>query len=105
MDLTEKDTSSGRDMRTYYCAPCNRSIDVEFGVATWQALSDAKKTEPAPAERQADTPGQKSSPFPPPSATDNEIEHDLAVHKMLLDYGRKVFKGEKGVPGSKLSRS
>jgi DNA-directed RNA polymerase subunit RPC12/RpoP len=22
MDLEEKDTSSGRDMRTYYCGPC-----------------------------------------------------------------------------------
>ena len=27
MDLYEKDTSSGRDMRTYVCRPCDKWVD------------------------------------------------------------------------------
>lgn len=45
MDLVEKDTSSGRDMRTYRCKQCNESHDVEFGVALWKVLSDAHESE------------------------------------------------------------
>ena len=41
MSLEEKDTSSGRDMRTYRCRHCGRSEDVDYGIALWQALSDA----------------------------------------------------------------
>ena len=33
MDLEEKDTSSGRDMRTYYCGPCRERVDVDNGIA------------------------------------------------------------------------
>jgi hypothetical protein len=29
MDLYEKDTSSGRDMRTYVCRPCKEYVDVD----------------------------------------------------------------------------
>jgi len=43
MELEEKDTSSGRDMRTYYCGPCDKRINVDGGIALWQALSDARK--------------------------------------------------------------
>jgi transposase-like protein len=43
MDLEEKDTSSGRDMRTYYCRGCKERIDVDNGIALWKALSDARK--------------------------------------------------------------
>ena len=43
MDLYEKDTSSGRDMRTYVCRPCNKYVDVDNGVALWQVLHDARK--------------------------------------------------------------
>jgi uncharacterized protein YlaI len=43
MDLEEKDTSSGRDMRTYYCADCKERIDVDNGIALWKALSDARE--------------------------------------------------------------
>ena len=41
MDLYEKDTSSGRDMRTYVCRPCKEYVDVDNGVALWQVLHDA----------------------------------------------------------------
>src|SRR5215813_9850155 len=43
MDLFEKDTSSGRDMRTYVCRPCNEYVDVDNGVALWQVLHDANE--------------------------------------------------------------
>ena len=41
MDLYEKDTSSGRDMRTY--RPYKEYVDVDNGVALWQVLHDARK--------------------------------------------------------------
>ena len=43
MKLEEKDTSSGRDMRTYYCQPCNERVDVDNGIALWKVLHDARK--------------------------------------------------------------
>ena len=43
MDLYEKDTSSGRDMRTYVCHPCNKYVDVDNGIALWQVLHHARK--------------------------------------------------------------
>ena len=43
MSLEEKDTSSGRDMRTYRCRECGRSEDVNYGIALWQLLSDARE--------------------------------------------------------------
>jgi hypothetical protein len=43
MDLEEKDTSSGRDMRTYYCRSCDKRVDVDNGVALWQVLHDARE--------------------------------------------------------------
>jgi transposase-like protein len=52
MDLYEKDTSSGRDMRTYVCRPCRKYVDVDNGAALWQVLHDdreqAKKVKSGP---------------------------------------------------------
>lgn len=48
MELTEKDTSSGSDMRTTTCLKCGRGEIVNGGVALWQALSDAREAEAAP---------------------------------------------------------
>jgi hypothetical protein len=31
MELEERDTSSGRDMRTYYCQPCKERVDDRRG--------------------------------------------------------------------------
>jgi hypothetical protein len=45
MVLEEKDTSSGRDMRTYYCGGCKERIDIDNGIALWKVLSDARKEE------------------------------------------------------------
>jgi hypothetical protein len=45
MSLEEKDTSSGRDMRTYHCRQCGRSEDVDNGIALWQVLSDGREAE------------------------------------------------------------
>jgi len=45
MRLEEKDTSSGRDMRTYYCDSCKEWVDVDNGIALWKAISDARKEE------------------------------------------------------------
>jgi hypothetical protein len=43
MDLEEKDTSSGRDMRTYYCRACDERVDVDNGIALWKVLHDARE--------------------------------------------------------------
>jgi uncharacterized protein YlaI len=43
MELEEKDTSSGRDLRTYYCRFCKERVDVDNGIALWMALFDAQR--------------------------------------------------------------
>jgi hypothetical protein len=43
MDLEENDTSSGRDIRTYYCGSCEERVDIDNGIALWKVLSDARK--------------------------------------------------------------
>jgi uncharacterized protein YlaI len=43
VELEEKDTSSGRDMRTYYCRTCDERVDVDNGIALWNTLSDARE--------------------------------------------------------------
>ena len=45
MELEEKDTSSGSDMRTYRCGHCRQSHTVDHGTALWKALSDARNSE------------------------------------------------------------
>jgi rubredoxin len=39
---TDKDTSSGRDMREYSCVSCNWSHTFDVGEALWKILSDGK---------------------------------------------------------------
>ena len=45
MNLEDKDTSSGRDMRSYRCDQCQESHVVDNGVALWKVLSDARKAD------------------------------------------------------------
>jgi transposase-like protein len=45
MRLEDKDTSSGRDMRTYRCDQCQKSHIVDNGTALWKVLSDAREAE------------------------------------------------------------
>jgi hypothetical protein len=47
MRLTDKDTSSGRDMRSYYCDRCKQERIVDNGVALWQVLHDANQANEA----------------------------------------------------------
>jgi hypothetical protein len=54
MNLEEKDTSSGRDMRTYRCGYCGRLEDVDYGIALWQVLSDAREAEESRSRSQGD---------------------------------------------------
>jgi hypothetical protein len=42
MLLIEKTTFTGDDMRTYRCPRCDREHIVNFGIATWKVLSDAR---------------------------------------------------------------
>jgi tRNA(Ile2) C34 agmatinyltransferase TiaS len=51
MDQTEKDTSSGRDIREYECRSCGHSDWEDRGKALWQILSDDR--EEAEAARRA----------------------------------------------------
>jgi len=41
MDMIEKSTMSGDDMRTYRCEHCQEGHIVNYGVALWKVLSDA----------------------------------------------------------------
>ena len=53
MIRVEKSTMSGRDMRTYRCDHCQEEHIVDYGVALWQAMSDAREaaaTRPAEEE-------------------------------------------------------
>jgi ribosomal protein S27AE len=43
MRMTEKDTSSGRDIREYVCPGCGYSDWEDTGPALWQILSDARE--------------------------------------------------------------
>jgi hypothetical protein len=43
MRMTEKDTSSGRDIREYLCLGCGYSDWEDNGTALWQILSDDRK--------------------------------------------------------------
>ena len=43
MDFEEKDTSSGHEMRTYYCPECKERVDVDNGISLWKILSDARE--------------------------------------------------------------
>jgi hypothetical protein len=47
MRMTEKDTSSGRDIREYLCDGCGHSDWEERGPALWQILSDDREEERA----------------------------------------------------------
>jgi len=42
MELIERTTMTGDDMRTYRCAHCDREEIVNFGPALWKVLSDAR---------------------------------------------------------------
>jgi hypothetical protein len=41
MDMIDKSTMSGDDMRTYRCGHCQEEHIVNYGVALWKVLSDA----------------------------------------------------------------
>jgi hypothetical protein len=43
MRFTEKDTSSGRDIREYLCPGCGYSDWEVYGTAMWQILSDDRE--------------------------------------------------------------
>ena len=45
MTMTERTSMSGDDMRTYYCGHCRKEHLVNFGVATWKAMADARKAD------------------------------------------------------------
>ncbi len=54
MRMTEKDTSSGRDIREYLCPGCGYSDWEVYGTAMWQILSDDREEfEREKAEREA----------------------------------------------------
>ena len=45
MDLIERTTMTGSDMRTYRCEHCQREEIVNFGPALWKVLSDARDSD------------------------------------------------------------
>jgi hypothetical protein len=54
MELVDKTTFTGREIREYFCTPCQKSIVEHGGIALWQALSEAREAaeqDPPPAEK------------------------------------------------------
>ena len=45
MRLVERSSMSGDDMRTYRCDRCQQEHIVDYGIALWQALSDARQSD------------------------------------------------------------
>ena len=43
MELIDRTTMTGSDMRTYRCEACDEEHIVDYGTALWQALSDARE--------------------------------------------------------------
>ncbi len=43
MALIEKNTMSGRDLRTYACRRCGREVEMDFGDAMWKLISEADR--------------------------------------------------------------
>jgi DNA-directed RNA polymerase subunit M/transcription elongation factor TFIIS len=77
MDLTDKDTSSGREIREYKCRHCGYSDWEDRGIALWQALSDAREqTEAAAAERATSAAGPK-----PPATAVSPWQRLLAIFR------------------------
>jgi hypothetical protein len=42
MELMDKHTFTGREIREYFCTSCQKSTVQHGGIALWQALSDAR---------------------------------------------------------------
>lgn len=75
MDQTEKDTSSGRDIREYLCRSCGHSDWEERGPALWQILHDDR--EAAEAEKAAAAAGNTRTEGQPRTAS--SFWHRLAT--------------------------
>jgi predicted Zn finger-like uncharacterized protein len=45
MFMVDKSTMSGRDMRTYRCDHCQEEHIVDYGIALWKAMSDARQSD------------------------------------------------------------
>jgi DNA-directed RNA polymerase subunit M/transcription elongation factor TFIIS len=72
MRMTEKDTSSGRDIREYKCDRCGHEDWEVRGPALWQLLSDDREEyEAAKAAREAAA--SEAQPEPPQSTANAPI--------------------------------
>jgi len=67
MDMVEKDTSSGRDIREYKCSKCGYSDWEDRGTALWRILHDARESDEAAKTNvaPASSPGVHPSPWEP----------------------------------------
>ena len=82
MDMVEKDTSSGRDIREYKCSKCGYSDWEDRGKALWQILSDARESDEAAKTNvaPASSPGVQPSPSEPEkSSTSSPWDRLLAL--------------------------
>jgi DNA-directed RNA polymerase subunit M/transcription elongation factor TFIIS len=61
MRVTEKDTSSGRDIREYICPGCGYSDWEDNGMALWQILSNDRQEAKAEKADRSDSTQDKAS--------------------------------------------
>jgi endogenous inhibitor of DNA gyrase (YacG/DUF329 family) len=59
MDLEDKSTFTGRDMRTYRCPTCGREQIVDNGMALWQAMSYGREEDERNSAPPADQSGER----------------------------------------------
>jgi hypothetical protein len=73
MDLTEKDTSSGRDIREYKCSRCGHTDWEVRGPALWKILSDDREETEAAQAKLANSADLHPSPPEPKLSSANSI--------------------------------
>lgn len=67
MRMTEKDTSSGRDIREYKCDGCGHSDWEDNGTALWQILHDDREEFMAAQANRPPANAQAAQPELPPT--------------------------------------
>ena len=84
MKLTEKDTSSGRDIREYRCSACGYEDWEDRGTALWQILSDAREE-------------AEAKPTPPVTSNSAVIEAPKSRWKRFLVFFHRSPKNRRSL--------
>jgi ribosomal protein S27AE len=87
MRMTEKDTSSGRDIREYECPGCGYTDWEERGPALWKILSDDREEFEAAKAAQA-SPLSVQDSESPPQLQEPEVKPASSLWRRFLAFYR-----------------